>query len=147
MVVGRENVASGEARVSDHHVVVTGGRDYPDREAVCRTLDRLHAAEPITLIGIGASYRKVSEQDRYGRCHQSPMLQGADRWAFEWGVLHAVPMYVLAADWDAHGNRAGPIRNSSLAKYVQPKTVVVAPGGTGTDDMKRKCLKLGARLV
>lgn len=122
-----------------HHVIATGGRDYTDCDAMWATLTRVDAKRPITLLGIGGCYRKDVDD--------IPRLCGADLFAFEWCLLHAVPCYVLAANWDLHGKPAGPIRNSALVDFIQPETCIVAPGGTGTADMRKKCEKMGAEIV
>lgn len=128
--------------MSNHPCVATGGRDYQDRTAMWATLTRVHSARPITILGIGGCYEKDRTTEP-----PVPRLRGADLFAFEWALVNAVPCYVLAADWDLHGRPAGPIRNSELANRIKPQTCVVAPGGTGTADMKRKCAKFGAEIV
>jgi hypothetical protein len=54
-------------------LIVTGGRDYRDRAAAFRTLDKIHAKTPITLVVHGACMKKGTIE-----------LCGADRWAEEW---------------------------------------------------------------
>lgn len=110
-------------------VLVTGGRDYKDREKVFDILDEIN---PGTLIEGGAS--------------------GVDRLAKEWAESRGVDVLSFPAQWDQHGKSAGPIRNRQMAEFLQDAEqqhavnglVVVFPGGKGTANMRetaeRMCL-------
>ena len=125
--------------MADHHVLATGSRGYQHRSAMWTTLDRVHAARPITLLGIGGCYSETPGG--------IPFLRGADLFAFEWAIKHSVPCLVLSADWDQFGKSAGPRRDAKLVPLVKPQTVVAAPGGTGTRNMVERCRAAGAEVV
>ncbi|HEY5311059.1 MAG TPA: SLOG family protein, partial [Pirellulales bacterium] len=57
---------------SGHVVIVTGGRDYANRDFTFAALDRVHAHRAITLIVYGACFDRATGE---------PL--GADRWADE----------------------------------------------------------------
>lgn len=103
-------------------MLVCGGRDYQDRQFVFDSLDRVLARRLVTAVIHGAC------QDRQGN------LKGADRWADEWAQERGIERIPCPADWDAHGNKAGPIRNAYMLT-LQPDGVVAFPGGRGTGGM------------
>lgn len=57
-----------------------------------------------------------------GGTEKDPYQQGADRWLYKWAESNnefhgglVVPMpIVFEADWDNHGNAAGPLRNAQM---------------------------------
>lgn len=74
------------------HVLVTGGRDFSNRELLFETLERHRAARGFTVLIHGDA-------------------NGADRLAGEWGAARGVTVEAHPADWKKHGRAAGPIRN------------------------------------
>lgn len=62
----------------------------------------------------------------------------ARRWCERAGVLDRP----YKADWDAHGDAAGPIRNGEMLLAFQPEALLVFPGNTGTTDCARQARKL-----
>jgi predicted polyphosphate/ATP-dependent NAD kinase len=97
-------------------IVVTGGRDYDNKDHVYRTLDRLHAKKPVTKLVHGGA-------------------RGADtlaaKWALSRGVLR-VAHPVTAEMWERQGKSAGHQRNARMLVLENPKCVVAFPGGKGT---------------
>lgn len=100
-------------------VLVTGGRDFRDKDAIYSALGEIDRKNGLaTLIHGGASGVDT--------------IAGA--WAKEWGVS----VWVHPADWAKHGNAAGPIRNQDMLERGKPDAVVAFPGGRGTADMVRR---------
>jgi hypothetical protein len=99
-------------------LLVCGGRDYTDREFIFETLDQLHADREITTLIHGAA-------------------RGADTLAGEWAIARSVEVTPYPADWRAHGNLAGPIRNRRMLHEGKPDRVLAFPGGVGTAHMVR----------
>jgi hypothetical protein len=97
-------------------ILVCGGRDYSDRPAVFRVLDRLHKKHTITAIIQGGT-------------------TGADRLAVDWATSRGVVIVWFIADWKRLGDNAGPIRNQRQIDEGKPDAVVAFPGGPGTADM------------
>lgn len=99
-------------------VLVTGGRDYQNREKVSETLD---AIDPSFLVEGGAT--------------------GADALARAWADARGIHCATIPALWTKFGRSAGPIRNAVMVSIVKAfeatgteVTVVAFPGGTGTSN-------------
>ena len=103
-------------------VLVTGGRRYPDREAVFSALDRLHAKCGISVVAHGAT----------------PTQTGADWHADAWAKTRGVPVvpYPVLHDVDGPWPAAGPKRNARMFADFHPDGVVAFPGDRGTENMK-----------
>lgn len=106
-------------------LLVTGGRDYSDRDCAWGVLDSIARYHPgFALVQGGA--------------------RGADALAKAWAVAHGHPSFTCDANWDYYGNRrAGPIRNGWMATFMRPSFVLHFPGGTGTADMVKRARSLG----
>lgn len=104
-------------------VLVCGGRDYADSEAVNAALSRLHAKRGITAIIHGDA-------------------KGADALARQWAEANGIPHLPFPANWNI-GKRAGPIRNQRMLDEGKPDGVVAFPGGAGTADMVRRAKLTG----
>ena len=118
-------------------VLVCGGRDYQDRDAVFRELDGLtgdvtdeHPLGTVTLTII------------HGACPT-----GADLWADEWADVNWSWTLAFPADWKQHGRAAGPIRNARMIAEGKPDLVLAFPGGRGTADMIRKAEAAGIPVL
>lgn len=108
-------------------VLVCGGRDFADKQAVFVALDSLHGIYSFdTLIQGGA--------------------RGADWLAGEWANSRRVKNVVVFADWDAHGRAAGPIRNKQMLDMA-PDVIVAFPGGVGTANMVKQAIDAGKLVV
>ena len=105
-------------------VLVTGGRDYSDRESVFFELHGL--AEKygwLTVIQGGAT--------------------GADALAREWAELCYHGLVSVKANWTKFGPSAGPMRNEKMLVSGKPDLVLAFPGGRGTADMVRRAKAAG----
>lgn len=116
------------ARTMGQRVLVCGGRDYKDVDAMYRILDAAHASNPI-------------------ECLISGMARGADSIALMWADEHGIPVAPYPADWQGHGKGAGYIRNQQMLDEGKPRLVLAFPGGRGTDDMVRRSHKAGVPVV
>jgi ABC-type glycerol-3-phosphate transport system substrate-binding protein len=76
-------------------VLVCGGRDYQDKDALYAVLDKLHRDTPITKIVHGAA-------------------RGADSFGAWWALGARVFSQGYPAQWDVYGKRAGFIRNQEM---------------------------------
>lgn len=97
-------------------VLVCGGRDYTDREALYGALDQLHRQHGFTLVITGGAL-------------------GADTLATQWARARDIPTDVYKADWIGLGREAGPIRNKRMLHEGRPDLVVAFPGGKGTANL------------
>lgn len=107
-------------------VLVCGGRNYRDRDAVYRELDaRLWAMSALI-------------------CGAAP---GADTLAWDWGRSRDLPCERFPADWRKHGRAAGPIRNQRMIDEGKPDIVLAFSGGRGTTDMIDRARRAGISVV
>lgn len=74
--------------------------------------------------------------------------RGADGLAGNWAVRNGIQNVECAANWFAHGNRAGHLRNGWQLMLVEKgrDKVIAFPGGNGTADMVAKAT-LGGHYV
>lgn len=110
-------------------VLVCGGRDWSDADGAYRILDRLSQewGPDVTII----------EGD----------ARGADRIAGYWARKRGHTNVKFRADWDAHGKRAGILRNERMLREGQPQIVVAFPGGRGTAHMVSIARAAGVEVV
>lgn len=108
-------------------VIVCGGRDYQEYDNVIRCLDALHRKHGIDLIIEGGA-------------------NGADAHAGIWAMNNKIPRCTFHANWDQHGRKAGPIRNSEMLTFMNPDCVVAFPGGKGTYDMVCQAKRAGVKV-
>lgn len=105
-------------------LLICGGRDYDDHEALFDTLDNYHAVKPITVLIHGAA-------------------RGADRLAQAWADDRGVCCLQYPANWNRDGKSAGPIRNRLMLTDGKPDFVIAFPGGRGTADMVKQAKAAG----
>lgn len=123
-------------------VLVTGARDYPDRDLVFRSLDRIARKHGVVCIIHG----HCLQPDERGTW----VLSGADQWAEEWAKKRGVPSsgktyMVTRGEWKALGKRAGHIRNGRMIAEGVPDICVAfpSPESRGTIDCMEKCKERG----
>jgi hypothetical protein len=81
-------------------VVVSGGRDFTDRDLLFAKLDRLTfwLDNPVLVVGDCPS--------------------GADVLAVEWAEWNWYDRVIFRADWNEHGKAAGMRRNAEMVRYA-----------------------------
>jgi hypothetical protein len=105
-------------------IIVTGGRDYSDRETLRAVLNFLN---PDLVIQGGAS--------------------GADRLAKIWAESNGKIFMTVEADWSKHGKAAGPMRNREMLRIYPDAVVVAFPGGSGTANCVKTALELNRTVL
>lgn len=103
-------------------VLVCGGREYSDRNAMFRYLDAHHQMTPFECIIHGAQ-------------------RGADSFADEWARFRDVPVMrfeVTKEEWKRIGPKAGPLRNQRMLDEGKPTIVIAFEGDRGTRDMMKR---------
>lgn len=108
-------------------IIVCGGRDYHDKAALFRAMDKAHSLKPITFLIQGGA-------------------NGADFLGWTWGDERGVSCGSYNADWKKHGKAAGPIRNAEMISQGKPDGVIAFPGGAGTADMVRQAEAAGIKV-
>lgn len=109
-------------------VLVCGGRNFEDREALNEVLKRLHQERRFAMVIAGGA-------------------RGADTMAEWWAKATGLPCDVYQADWTGLGRKAGPIRNQRMLDEGKPDLVVAFPGGRGTADMVRRGKEAGVEVI
>lgn len=71
---------------------------------------------------------------------------GADTMADAYGKRMAIAVVACPAEWDKHGDAAGPIRNEDMLMNHKPQRVIAFPGRNGTADMVRRAKNRGGRI-
>src|ERR1700744_2740672 len=89
-------------------VCVTGGRAYSDAHKIAAVLNKLHREVGIDILIEGGAH-------------------GADRLARQWAMSNRVQIWTFEADWEGHGNFAGPMRNKEMIAEGRPDVVVAFP--------------------
>lgn len=77
----------------------------------------------------------------------SGAAKGADSVAIDWAIVNWIQFCEYPADWDHHGRAAGFIRNQKMLNEGRPDLVLAFPGGRGTEDMVRRALKAGVKVI
>jgi hypothetical protein len=108
-------------------ILVCGGREFRDVEKMNKVLSQVcsWATDRANLVII------------HGGC------RGADEMAGVWGRENSVKVVEVPAQWDLHGNAAGPLRNQHMIDHFTPTQGVVFPGGRGTLDMLTRLFHAG----
>lgn len=101
-------------------VIVCGGRDYADKEAITAELSML---PPGTVVVHGGA-------------------PGTDSIAGEVAKALGLTVEAHPADWQRWGRAAGPRRNAEMLA-MGADLVVAFPGGRGTADMVRRAQAAG----
>lgn len=109
-------------------VLVCGGRWFIGREMLCHFLDKIDAERGIDTIIEGEA-------------------RGADQLAASWALSRKKELLPFIADWEKHGNAAGPIRNKEMLEVGKPDLVVAFPGGSGTANMVSLAEKAGVEVI
>lgn len=107
-------------------VVVSGGRDFTDKDFVYGSLDHVHSKTPITSMVQGEA-------------------DGVDRLCKQWAIERGIPTINCAADWDKHGKKAGILRNIEMVDLHNPELAIIFPGGKGTAHMTGVVRKKGLK--
>lgn len=117
-------------------VLVTGGREYKNRDLVFQTLDEIHALTPVTLLIEGGA-------------------GGADDHARAWAYSRLVHYETFYARWNLDGvKNAGPMRNQRMCNHARENAVkhvggaltVAFPGDRGTRDCVRRARHAGLHV-
>jgi len=109
-------------------VLVCGGRDFTNFDLLERSLNTVNEAYgPLIIIHGNA--------------------RGADTLAGQYAVKYGLPLQVYPANWDLHKKAAGFIRNQQMLDEGKPDVIVAFPGGRGTEDMIKRGLKVGVKVI
>lgn len=126
-------------------ILVTGGRDYNDREFAFKKLN--------TVAGDRKDVRVVHGACGCNKVFDVNKLRGADALAEAWAYERDFQVMRVPADWGRGDWHAGPKRNSFMVYTVRfvvqddEKVCVVFPGGRGTANCRNRARKNGLMIV
>jgi hypothetical protein len=117
-------------------VIVCGTRDFDDYEYAAKKLDIATYWFDVVEVIIGSHGQKVERNFEY-------INIGADAFGKRWAEWNWWTYKTFWADWDNLGKKAGPVRNTEMARYAGPEGYCVAfrkrkGKSSGTDDMIAK---------
>lgn len=112
-------------------VLVCGGRDYSNEALIYKTLDSVRALiVPRRMVVVNGG------------------AKGADAIARQYArVTYNVREETVPAEWDKHGNSAGPIRNQIMLELYPISLVIAFDGGRGTADMAARAKAKGLTVL
>jgi len=114
--------------MSGIRLLVTGGRDYHNKDELYNALDRIASKHYIEVLIHGAA-------------------RGADTLAGRWAQERGIEVIAVPANWTQYGRQAGPIRNLDMLNNHCPNLVVAFSGGKGTKNMIDISKKAGIKVV
>lgn len=95
-------------------VVIAGSRDITDRMGLVKAIKQ--SGFEITEVVSGCA-------------------RGVDKLGEAWARANDIPIKEFPADWNKHGNAAGPIRNAEMAEYADALIVLWDGESKGTKNM------------
>lgn len=122
-------------------VIICGTRTFEDKKLLFKKMDfyTLTLIDPIIVTG--GQKKRVERKGEW-------TYQGADYWGEQWAYSNYYLVKIFYPDWDAHGKKAGPIRNREMAEYVGPKGFLIAfwdGVSPGTKNMIEEAKRVGMK--
>jgi len=96
--------------------IIAGTRTFNDYELLVSKLTEFRLTHDITEIVSGGAI-------------------GADRLGEVYAMRNDIPIKPFPANWNKHGNAAGPIRNRQMAEYADQLIVFWDGSSKGTENM------------
>lgn len=109
--------------------IVTGGRDFLDAQFVIDTMDRFHAAVPISVLVHGDA-------------------DGLDKMVGAWAEANGIETKaepIPPEQWQRLGGRAGNARNALMLRKYEPEVLLAFVGHSGTLDMVKRARSQGIK--
>lgn len=104
-----------EVKLLMRRIVVAGGRDFDNFDAMCQILDKIKW-DPGDIIISGTA-------------------RGADTLGEQYASLRNIPVARFPARWDKYGKRAGFMRNEEMAQYATGGVIFWDGKSRGTQSM------------
>jgi len=71
----------------------------------------------------------------------SGRARGADTLGEQYAIERGIPLHLFPADWNAHGRKAGPMRNEQMAEVAEAVLCIWDGSSRGTQDMINRAKK------
>ena len=111
------------------YVLVSGGRNYTNKDKVFYYLDKVVKAKKDIIIVHGGA-------------------RGADSLASLFCAQNNIQEKIFNAEWDKYGKKAGYIRNLEMSNFLNNQRrldngifALIFPGGRGTQNMHVLCIE------
>lgn len=105
--------------------IIAGSRSITNYGVLVRAMARINWAPSVIISGAA---------------------NGADRLGEQYAKSAGIPVELYPADWDAHGKRAGFLRNEQMAKNAQALVALWDGESRGTKSMIELARKYGLRI-
>ncbi len=115
-------------------VVVYGGRNWTRKDVLFRKMDKFHAHRKFDLVVAGGADGVDKQAIEWAKSRGIDYREEPARWS----DLDATPCVVKHGKFGLYNALAGPNRNQLMLDKYQPHYTVEFPGGTGTEDMRRR---------
>lgn len=117
-------------------VLVTGGRDYADRQRVFDVLGYYHSQQPFSVLIHGCA----DGADTLAQFWAASVPLPVERYPAAWDDLTTPPVVLrYRRDGTPYNAAAGGIRNGRMLREGKPDVCVAFSGGRGTGDMCQRC--------
>lgn len=128
--------------MAEIRVLVTGGRDYTDRDTVTRYLRHLndlyiHGVAPEEIVLVHGDCKRYKEDGSFDPDRSADQLADQEARKLGWRTEPH------EAKWKQYGAAAGPVRNKHMVS-LGAGYFIAFPGGSGTAHCRR--LALAARI-
>lgn len=120
-------------------IVVTGGRDFTDKDFIFSSLDSTNAESPISLLIEGG---QRTYDRNLGKC-----VGGADFFAYLWAIERSIPCATVHAHWKRFDKAAGMIRNGWMINLFHIDKVIAFSGSRGTANCIAQAEKAGIEVI
>lgn len=116
-------------------LAIVGSRDFKDWFLLCRVLD------PYLKLSYSKDTRWWIEEVVSGGA------RGADTLGAQWAKVNNLKLHVFKADWEAHGKRAGFLRNTDIAERADVCVAFWDMKSRGTADTIDKFRQRGKSVI
>lgn len=126
-------------------VLVTGGRDYTDRDTVARVLAHLQdfyifGVEPEEIVLVHGDCKRFRDDKTFDPDRSLDQLAAQEAADLGWQTEPH------PADWSLYGANAGPIRNKHMVS-LGANYLIAFPGGEGTANCRRLAKAAGIPVI
>lgn len=126
-------------------VLVTGGRDYTDRDTVAKALWHLgehyiFGVQPEQIVLVHGDCKRFNEDGSVDLDRSADQLAAQEAADLGWQTEPH------PADWSLYGDAAGPIRDKEMVA-LGAHYCLVFPGGEGTKNCRRLALAAGIPVI
>ena len=126
-------------------ILVCGGRNYADRDAVWNELGAMRAEHGcLTVIQGGATGADMLAREWAYKQNSVRLINEPARWD---DLSHPDALIRTHPNGTRYDAKAGTRRNAKMLREYKPDLVIAFPGKDGTHDMMNKARRAGVKVV